>query len=75
MRRFARWWFGLYVVTSANDNTTYGTNLSVPIGGKRIKIFKKLHEEKPNLNDLGEEDHKNERFMSHEVNEEEEMNY
>ena len=47
MRKFARRWFGPYVVTSANDNGTYHlaeldeTRIAVPVAGKRIKAFKK----------------------------------
>ena len=38
-RKFARRWFGPYVVTSANDNATYhlveleGSRLAIPIAG------------------------------------------
>ena len=51
-RKFARRWFGPYVMTSANDNDTYhlaeldGTRIVVLVAGKRIKAFKKRHEEK-----------------------------
>ena len=60
-RKFARRWFGPYVVTSANDNTTNhlaeldGSRLVVPIAGKRVKIFKKRQDETPDLDDLEEE--------------------
>ena len=53
MRKFARRWFGPYAVTSANDNGTYhlaelnGTSIAVPVAGKRIKAFKKRHEDEP----------------------------
>ena len=46
-RKFARRWFGPYVVTSGNDNATYhlveldGSRLAIPIACKRVKIFKK----------------------------------
>ena len=39
-RKFARRWFGPYVVTIANDNATYhlveldGSRLAIPIAGK-----------------------------------------
>ena len=55
MWRFARRWFGPYVVTSANDNGTYhlaeldGTRMAVPVAGKRIKAFKKRHKDEPDL--------------------------
>ena len=58
MRKFARRWFGPYVVTSANDNGTYhlaeldGTRMAVPVAGKRIKAFKKWHEAEPDPDDL-----------------------
>ena len=60
-RKFARRWFGPYVVTSANDNVTYhltkldGSTLVVPIAGKRVKIFKKRQDEDPDLNHLDDE--------------------
>ena len=46
-RKFARRWFSPYVVTGANDNTTYhiaeldGMRIPIPVAGKRIKAFKK----------------------------------
>ena len=42
-------------MTSANDNDTYhlaeldGTQLAVPVAGKRIKEFKKWYEGEPKL--------------------------
>ena len=54
MWKFARRWFGPYVVTSANDNDTYhlaeldGTRIVMLVAGKRIKAFKKRHEDEPN---------------------------
>ena len=60
-RKFARRWFGPYVVTSANDNTTYhlaeldGSRLAIPIAGKRVKIFKKRQDEDPDLDHLDNE--------------------
>ena len=53
MWKFARRWFGPYVVTSDNNNETYhlaeldGTRMAVPVVGKRIKAFKKRHETEP----------------------------
>ena len=73
MQKFAKRWFGPYVVTSANDNATYhlaeldGTKLSVPIAGKRVKIFKKWHNDEPNLDDLEEDE--NEQALGHEEEE------
>ena len=52
--KFARWWFGPYVVTSAKNNAIYHlaeldkTRLMVSVAGKRIKAFKKRHEAEPN---------------------------
>jgi hypothetical protein len=52
-RKFARRWFGPYVVTSVNDNGTYylpeldGTRIAVPVAGKRVKAFKKRHNNEP----------------------------
>jgi hypothetical protein len=54
-RKFARRWFGPYVVTSVNDNGTYclaeldGTRIAVPVAGKRVKAFKKRHDSEPDL--------------------------
>ena len=62
MRKFARRWFGPYVVTSANDKGTYhlaeldGTRMVVPLAGKRIKGFKKRYEDEPNPDDLDSDD-------------------
>ena len=45
MSKFTRWWFGSYIVTSANNNATYHlteleiTMLTVPIAGKQVKIY------------------------------------
>jgi len=47
VRKFARRWFGPYVVITVHDNATYslreldGTRLKIPVAGKRIKVFKK----------------------------------
>ena len=52
-QKFARQWFGPYVVMSANDNAMYhlgevdGTRIVVPGAGKQIKAFKKRHESEP----------------------------
>ena len=52
-RKVAKWWFGPYMVTSANDNASYhlveldGTRVVTPVAGKRIKAFKKRHEAEP----------------------------
>jgi hypothetical protein len=59
MRKFARRWFGPYVVTTVNGNRTHdlveldGTRIAVPVAGKRIKAFKKRHEDS---RDLGSEE-------------------
>ena len=45
VRKFSQRWFGPYVVTKVNQNSTYGlreldgTHLKLPIAGKRVKIF------------------------------------
>ena len=47
VRKFARRWFGPYVVERVNDNATYllceldGTMFKIPIAGKRIKVFQR----------------------------------
>ena len=52
-RKVAKWWFGPYMVTSANDNALYhlveldGTRVATPVARKRIKAFKKRHEAEP----------------------------
>ena len=57
-RKFTRRWFSPYVVTSANDNTTYhlteleGSRLAIPFAGKRVQIFKKRQDENPDIDDL-----------------------
>ena len=67
MRKFSRRWFGPYAVTSVNNNATYhlaeldGTTMAVPVAGKRIKVFKKRHEDEP---DLGGGDSDNGRSMT-----------
>ena len=53
------------MVMSANDNATYllteldVTKTAIPIARKRVKIFKKRHDNEPNLDDL-EEEHEDE---------------
>ena len=53
-RKFAKRWFGPYMVRSVNDNATYhlmeldGTRITTPVVGKRIKAFKKRNEAEPN---------------------------
>jgi hypothetical protein len=43
------------VVTSVDDNGTYhlaeldGTRIAVPVAGKRVKAFKKRHDNEPDL--------------------------
>jgi hypothetical protein len=54
-RKFARRWFGPYVVTSVDDDRTYhlaeldGTRITVPVAGKRVKALKKCHDDEPDL--------------------------
>ena len=72
VRKFARRWFRPYAVTSMNNNNTYrlveldGTRIAVPVAGKRIKAFKKRHEDKL---DPGSEDDDDNRFLADEVSE------
>ena len=73
MWKFVKRWFGPYVVTSANDNAMYhlveldGTRLAVQIAGKQVKIFKKRHDNEPNLDDLEEDE--SEQGLGHEEEE------
>jgi hypothetical protein len=52
-RKFARRWFGPYVVRRVDDNGTYhlaeldGTRIANPVAGKRVKAFKKRHDDEP----------------------------
>jgi hypothetical protein len=61
-RKFAKRWFGPYVVTSVDDNGTYhlaeldGTKIAVPVAGKRVKTFKKRHDDEPDLGIGGDDD-------------------
>ena len=47
LRKLVKRWFGPYIVMHVFDNATYqlceldGTQLKVPIAGKRVKLFKK----------------------------------
>ena len=47
VKKFARRWFGPYVVERVNDNGTYllreldGSIFKIPIVGKRIKVFRR----------------------------------
>ncbi len=47
VRKFARRWFGPYVVVKVHDNGTYslreldGTHFKTPVAGKRVKAFKR----------------------------------
>jgi hypothetical protein len=60
-RKFARRWFGPYVATSVDDNGTYhlaeldGTRIAVPVAGKRVKAFKKRHDNELDLG-IGDDD-------------------
>ena len=65
-RKFALRWFGPYVVQSTNDNGTYhlaeldGTRMAIPVAGKRIKAFKKRHDDEPDPVFLGSNDERSE---------------
>ena len=49
-------------MTSANDNGTYhlvdldGTRIAVSVAGKRIKAFKKRHEDEPDAGNVESDD-------------------
>ena len=66
MRKFVRRWFEPYAVISANDNGTYhlveldGTRIVVPVVGKRIKAFKKRHEDESDPDDMESDDDRSE---------------
>ena len=50
------------MVTSANDNGTYhlaeldGRRMALLVAGKRIKAFKKRHEDEPDLESVDDDD-------------------
>ena len=54
-RKFAKRWFGPYVIRQVNRNATYfltemdGAALKLPIAGKRIKLFKKREDQSANF--------------------------
>jgi hypothetical protein len=62
VRKFVRRWFGPYVVTSVDDNGTYHlaeldeTRIAVPVAGKRVKAFKKRHDDEPDAGIAGDDD-------------------
>ena len=68
-RKFAKRWFGPYVVEQVYDNATYllreldGTRLKIPIASKRIKLFRRrdgnhvIHDFEDNLEDVQDEVH------------------
>ena len=57
IRKFAKRWFGPYIVKKVYDNATYilseldGSLLQTVMPGKRLKIFKKRYELEPSLNE------------------------
>ena len=61
MHKFSKRWFGPYVVRDVHDNATYslseldGTEVKVPIAGKRIKVFKQRKDNA--LRDVEEEEY------------------
>jgi translation initiation factor IF-1 len=61
-RKFARRWFGPYVVTSVDDNGTYhlaeldGTRITVLVAGKRVMAFKKRDNDELDLETGGDDD-------------------
>jgi hypothetical protein len=66
LRKFAKRWFGPYEVQKVFDNGTYrlseldGTELRVPIPGKRVKIFKKRTGKEPYISNTDNEDQSDE---------------
>ena len=50
IRKFAKRWFGPYIVKQVEDNATYflreldGTELKLPIAGKMIKLFRRRND-------------------------------
>jgi hypothetical protein len=74
-RKFARRWFGPYVVmiVNVNVNGTYhlaeldGKRIAVPVAGKRIKAFKKRHKDSPDLGSEESDDNGDERGGESEV--------
>ena len=52
-KKVAKRWFGPYRVKHVHDNATYslceldGTDLKVPIAGKRVKLFKRRNANEP----------------------------
>jgi hypothetical protein len=66
LRKFAKRWFGLYEVRKVFDNGTYclceldGTELRVPIAGKRVNIFKKRTDKEPYVGNADDEEQSDE---------------
>jgi hypothetical protein len=66
LRKFAKRWFGPYQVRKVFDNGIYrlseldGTELRVPIAGKRVKIFKKRIGKEPYISNTDNEDQSDE---------------
>ena len=77
LRKFARRWFGPYVVWKTYDNGTYrlkeldGTMLQNPVAGKRVKIFKKRQDSCPSLT-YSDEEGREEGITSKETEDEDE---
>ena len=68
-RKFAKRWFGPYIIRQVNKNATYfltemdGVSLKLPIAGKRIKLFKRREDQSTNF--LNEDNvHEAEQFFS-----------
>ena len=61
IRKFAKRWFGPYEVRKITDKATYflneldGTEIRIPIAGKRIKIFKRRESLEPEFYEEAEE--------------------
>ena len=63
LRKATRFWFTTEAsITSANDTGTYHlaeldrARIVVPVAGKRIKAFKKRHEDEPDLESVDDDD-------------------
>jgi len=65
MKKFAKCWFGPYIIKQAYDNATYllreldGSKLKIPIAGKCVKLFR-CHGEDQLLEDADDDIERNE---------------
>lgn len=74
-RKFARRWFGPYVVSAVHDNATYslreldGTQIRLQVAGKRVKLFRR-RDNLTGLEDFLQPDHSTEESTEDEPDEE-----